>query len=181
MQRNFSKKGVSPGLRSAPPAYRRRWTPMVSAAPPRVYRNCRKFGLRGACGQRSPCFLPPVARWADRPVLGARRRLGMHLHAAGKDPSRFPNAIATMFLHVTEVRAAADYVVQEILEPTLRRPEAELRERLLVGPIEKCAQILAAFRSAGARRVLIWPIQDELSQLETFRERVVPLACRFPG
>ncbi len=98
------------------------------------------------------------------------------MHAAGKDPIRFPNAIATMFLHVTEDRAAADRVVRDILEPTLRRPEAELRKRLLVGPVEECAQKLAAYRSTGAQRILLWPILDELRQLETFLEHVVPMA-----
>ena len=105
-----------------------------------------------------------------------RRRLGKHLHAAGKDPIRFPNAIATMFLHVTEDRAAADRVVRDILEPTLRRPEAELRKRLLVGPVEECARKVAVYRSTGAQRILLWPIQDELRQLETFLEHVVPMS-----
>jgi alkanesulfonate monooxygenase SsuD/methylene tetrahydromethanopterin reductase-like flavin-dependent oxidoreductase (luciferase family) len=105
----------------------------------------------------------------------ARRRLGKHLHATGKDPDRFPNAIATMFLHLTEVRAAADRIVRDLLGPMLGRPETELRERLLVGSIEECAQKLAAYRSSGAQRILLWPIRDELRQLETFREHVVPL------
>jgi len=106
----------------------------------------------------------------------ARRRLGEHLQAAGKDPDRFPNAVATTFLHLTEYRAAADRIVRDLLGPMLGRPEAELRECLLVGPVEKCAQTLAAYRSAEVRRVLLWPIQDELRQLEPFREHVVPLA-----
>jgi hypothetical protein len=31
---------------------------------------------------------------------------------------------------------------------------------------------LAAFVAAGARRVLVWPLGDEVAQLELFRERV---------
>src|ERR687894_2218843 len=42
-------------------------------------------------------------------------RLAEHLHAAGKDPNRFPNPIATMFLYVTEERAAARRIVREVL------------------------------------------------------------------
>ena len=61
----------------------------------------------------------------------------------------------------------------------LGRPETELRERLLVGSVEECAQTLAAYRSAGTQRIRLWPIQDELRhadrQLETFLEHVVPL------
>jgi probable F420-dependent oxidoreductase len=105
----------------------------------------------------------------------ARGTLAERLRAAGKDPKRFPNAIATMFFYVTEKRAASERIVREVLSPTLKRPEEELRERLLVGPAEECAQKLAAYRAAGAQRILLWPVEDEVVQLATFRERVAPL------
>jgi probable F420-dependent oxidoreductase len=108
----------------------------------------------------------------------ARRRLAEHLHALGKDPERFPNAIATMFFHVTEERATSERIVREVLSPTLGRPEEELQERLLVGPAEECAQKLAAYRAAGANRIYLWPVEDELGQLATFQERVAPLVGR---
>src|SRR5918992_3229854 len=105
----------------------------------------------------------------------ARRRLAEHLHAVGKDPSRFPNAIATMFFYVTEERATSERIIREVLSPTLNRPEEVLRERLLVGPAEECAEKLAAYRAAGAQRIFLWPVVDELRQLATFQERVAPL------
>jgi probable F420-dependent oxidoreductase len=105
----------------------------------------------------------------------ARARLGEHLAAAGKDPDRFPNAIATMFLHTTEDPLQADQVCDTVLGPMLRRPPGQLRERLLVGHPEECAEKLVALRAAGARRILLWPVWNELHQLEMFRERVVPL------
>ena len=108
----------------------------------------------------------------------ARRRLAEHLHAVGKDPSRFPNAIATMFFYVTEERATSERIIREVLRPTLNRPEEELRERLLVGPAEECAEKLAAYRAAGANRIFLWPVEDELRQLATFQERVTPLVGR---
>jgi probable F420-dependent oxidoreductase len=40
-------------------------------------------------------------------------RLIEHLHAAGKDPNRFSNAIATMFIFVTEERAVAGRILRE--------------------------------------------------------------------
>src|ERR687894_3258254 len=58
----------------------------------------------------------------------ALRRLADHLHAVGKDPDRFPNAIATMFFYVTEERATSERIVREVLSPTLNRPEQELRQ-----------------------------------------------------
>jgi probable F420-dependent oxidoreductase len=106
----------------------------------------------------------------------ARSRLGKHLDAAGKDPDHFPNAIATMFLHVTEDPAEANRVCHNILAPTLKRPAQELRERLLVGPPEECAQKLTAYQSVGAQRIMLWPITNEIPQLETFHQQILPLA-----
>jgi probable F420-dependent oxidoreductase len=105
----------------------------------------------------------------------ARRKLAEHLHASGKDPNRFPNAIATMFFYVSEERATSKRIVREVLSPTLNRPEEELRQRLLVGPAEECAEKLAAYRAAGAHRIFLWLVEDELRQLATFQERVAPL------
>ncbi len=105
----------------------------------------------------------------------ARRTLAERLRAIGRDPDRFPNAIATMFFYVTEERAVSERIVREVLSPTLKRPQEELRERLLVGPAEECAEKLAAYRAAGANRIFLWPVEDELRQLATFRERVAPL------
>jgi probable F420-dependent oxidoreductase len=107
--------------------------------------------------------------------VAARRTLAEHLHAVGKDPSRFPNAIATMFFYVTEERATSETIIREVLSPTLNRPEEELRQRLLVGSSEECAEKLAAYRAAGAQRIFLWPVEDELRQLATFQERVAPM------
>jgi probable F420-dependent oxidoreductase len=104
----------------------------------------------------------------------ARTQLGEYLRAVGKDPDLFPNAIATMFFHVTEDRATAQRIVRDVLSQTLNRPAEELQERLLVGPAEVCAERLAAYSSAGVQRLFLWPVGDELSQLSTFRERAAP-------
>lgn len=105
----------------------------------------------------------------------AWRRLGEHLRAVGKDHDLFPNAIATMFFHVTEDRATAERIIRDILSPMLNRPEEQLRRRLLVGPAQECAEKLAAYQAAGAQRIFLWPVEDELRQLIMFWERVVPL------
>jgi probable F420-dependent oxidoreductase len=103
-------------------------------------------------------------------------RLREHLSAAGKDPDRFPNAIATMFFYVTEDRTVARRIIREVLSPTLNRPEEELSRRLLIGPAGECAEKLAAYQEAGAQRIFLWPVEDELRQLALFRERVAPAA-----
>ncbi|MDQ3375455.1 MAG: LLM class flavin-dependent oxidoreductase [Actinomycetota bacterium] len=106
---------------------------------------------------------------------GARNRLGEHLRAAGKDPDQFPNAVATMFFHTTENPATAKRIVRHILSPVMGRPEEELHRRLLVGSAEECAERIIAYQETGARRILLWPVEDELRQLTMFWERIVPL------
>ena len=134
----------------------------------------------------SPAGLRRVARLGDgwlasaynttpEAFTAARRKLAALLRAVEKDPDRFPSAIATMFFYVTEERATSERIIQEVLSPMLDRPEDELRERLLVGPAEECAQKLAAYRAAGANRIFLWPVEDELRQMATFQERVAPL------
>lgn len=105
----------------------------------------------------------------------SRRELGTYLLAAGKDPTQFPNAIASMFFHVSDDRAATERLVRTILAPALNRPEHELRQRLLLGSAEGCAEQLAAYAAAGAQGVFAWPVDDELRQLAMFMERVIPL------
>jgi alkanesulfonate monooxygenase SsuD/methylene tetrahydromethanopterin reductase-like flavin-dependent oxidoreductase (luciferase family) len=51
-----------------------------------------------------------------------------------------------------------------------------VREMLLpIGRAEACAERLAAYAEAGVQRVFLWPLGDELRQLELFQERVKPL------
>ncbi|HEX2739854.1 MAG TPA: LLM class flavin-dependent oxidoreductase [Rubrobacter sp.] len=104
-------------------------------------------------------------------------RLGELLSAAGKDPDHFPNAVATMFFYVTEDRTIAGRIIREVLSPTLNRPEQEVSQRLLVGSPGECAEKLAAYQGARAQRIYLWPVKDELRQLEIFMERVAPAVC----
>ncbi len=102
-------------------------------------------------------------------------RLRRILEDSGKDPSTFPNAIASMFYYVTEDRDEARRILTEVVGPTINRPIEELAERLPIGPAQECAEKLAAYETAGAQRVYLWPVADELNQLEAFWDRVVPL------
>ncbi len=97
------------------------------------------------------------------------------LAKAGKDPSSFPNAIATMWLYITEDEIDAERMLTEVLAPALNRPVAELRQWLPIGPARECAEKLAAYYNAGAMRVYLWPIADELEQIKIFMEQVAPL------
>ena len=102
-------------------------------------------------------------------------KLQHHLKNVGKDPASFPNALVTMFMYITEDKSEADRVLSETLAPMLKRAPEQLRERLLFGPPEVCAEKLAAYKAAGVQRLFIWPVRDELDQLTVFQKKVAPL------
>ncbi len=94
----------------------------------------------------------------------------------GRTAPAWANAIATTWLYVTEDDRRAERVLTHVLSPMLKRPVEALRSLSLpIGPAEVCAERLAAFARAGAQRMFVWPLDDEVAQLEAFRERVAPL------
>jgi alkanesulfonate monooxygenase SsuD/methylene tetrahydromethanopterin reductase-like flavin-dependent oxidoreductase (luciferase family) len=134
---------------------------------------------------------PPiwVGSWGSRAGLRRAARLGDGWLASGYNttpdrfrqsrallPEAFPNAVATMWMYVTEKRADADRMLTDVLAPLLNRPEEQLRELALpIGPAELCAERLSAYADAGAQRIFVWPLADEPRQLELLQERVRPL------
>jgi alkanesulfonate monooxygenase SsuD/methylene tetrahydromethanopterin reductase-like flavin-dependent oxidoreductase (luciferase family) len=140
----------------------------------------------------SPVGLRRVARLGDGWLASAYNttpdhfREGLDLLAeelprVGKAPSLFPSAIATTWLHITEDKAVAERMIGEVLAPMVHRPAEALRSApLLIGPAEVCAERLAAFVEAGARRIFVWPLGDEVAQLDLFRERVTSLVPHRP-
>jgi alkanesulfonate monooxygenase SsuD/methylene tetrahydromethanopterin reductase-like flavin-dependent oxidoreductase (luciferase family) len=138
----------------------------------------------GSWGSRAG--LQRVARLADgwlasgyntTPELFAKgwQQLQEFLVREGKEPSSFPNAMATMWLYVTEDERDAERMLNEVLAPTLNRPVAELRERLPIGSAQDCAEKLAAYQRVGVQRVYLWPLANELDQIKIFMRQVVPL------
>jgi alkanesulfonate monooxygenase SsuD/methylene tetrahydromethanopterin reductase-like flavin-dependent oxidoreductase (luciferase family) len=105
----------------------------------------------------------------------AGRTLGAMLVDQGKDSTAFPNALATMWCYVTDDRNEAERILRERVVPTVHRPEEMLRERLPIGPAELFAEKLTAFAEAGVQRIYIWPVADEVLQLERFWNDVRPL------
>jgi len=108
------------------------------------------------------------AAWAS-----LRSKLAGH----GKSADAFPNRLATMWCYITDDRAEAERVLRERVVPTVHRPEEMLRERLPIGPPELFAEKLTAFARAGVQRVFIWPVADEVRQLERFWNEVRPLVA----
>ena len=138
---------------------------------------------------------PPIwiGSWGSRPGLRRVARLGDGWLASGYNttPDAFrdglsylatlkedplPNALATTWLYVTESRADAARILADVLAPMLNRPLEDLRSLSLpIGGARNCAERLAAYAEAGVERVFVWPLGDELRQLELFHEQVRPL------
>ena len=104
----------------------------------------------------------------------AKQSLSEQLHAHGRDPDRFPNALATMWTWITEDARDADRVLREVLAPMLKRDPDELRDQLCIGPAEQCAELLSRYAQAGCERVYLWPLGDEPRQIELAATAVLP-------
>ena len=88
----------------------------------------------------------------------------------------FPHALVTMWLWITDDDRDADRVLDEVLGPMLRRDPTELRDRVCVGSVERCADLLGRYAASGCRRLHVWPLGDEPAQLERVMRDVLPRA-----
>ena len=104
----------------------------------------------------------------------AKESLSEQLHAHGRDPDRFPNALATMWTWISEDARDADRVLREVLAPMLKRDPDALRDQLCIGPAEQCAELLSRYAQAGCERVYLWPLGDEPRQIELAATAVLP-------
>jgi len=104
----------------------------------------------------------------------AREVLNRQLEQQGRDPGTFPNAIATGFMYVTPDANEARRVRRDVIAPMIRRDEGEVERRLLIGPAGECVEKLSAYAEAGAQAFFVWPIADEIEQLELFAADVAP-------
>lgn len=131
----------------------------------------------------SPAGLRRVARLADgwlasayntTPELfaTARDRLADELDRRGRPANAFPNAVVTMWTYVTEDRAERDRVLHDVLAPLLRRDPGELSDRICVGPVGHCVELLSRYAESGCQRVDIWPVGESAHQVELFANRI---------
>ena len=81
--------------------------------------------------------------------------------------------MATTWLRVTDDDAEARAVIQ-LLSGMLRRPVDEVSDRLPVGSVARCVDLLGRYQAAGLQRILIWPVKDEVEQLERVALEVLP-------
>ena len=133
----------------------------------------------------SPAGLRRVARLGDGWLASAynttpdgfraaKQSLSEQLVARGRDPDRFPNALATMWTWITEDARDADRVLREVLAPILRGDPDALSDQVCIGPAEHCVELLSRYARAGCERVYLWPLGDEPQQIELAARTVLP-------
>ena len=131
-----------------------------------------------------------VARWGDGWLASAynttpeafadgRRRLAQERARLGRPD--LPAAVATMWTWVTDDPAEAERVLVDVLAPLVRRDPAVLRDRVCVGTADRCADLLARYAAAGCTRVHVWPLGDEVAQLERLVHDVLPRVAGRPA
>jgi alkanesulfonate monooxygenase SsuD/methylene tetrahydromethanopterin reductase-like flavin-dependent oxidoreductase (luciferase family) len=120
---------------------------------------------RLADGWLASCYNTTPADFAEAKVT-----LHTAMRHEGKQETSFPNAIATAWMYISDDVAKAEQALQELLVPMINRPAEDLRQRVLIGSREECAAQLRAFADSGAQRIFVWPIADELQQLELFAD-----------
>ena len=146
-------------------------------------------GQLGLGGRAAPCRAPRrrLARIGVQHDAGAVRpkgglRCGRSSPTTGRSPttSRTRSRRCGATSRTTATRPTVSSI--ERLVPTVHRPDELLRERLPIGPPELFAEKLTDFAEAGVQRVYIWPVADEVEQLERFWNDVRPLvAARSPA
>jgi alkanesulfonate monooxygenase SsuD/methylene tetrahydromethanopterin reductase-like flavin-dependent oxidoreductase (luciferase family) len=104
----------------------------------------------------------------------ARESLAQKLRERDRDPTAFPNGLVTMWTWLSEDRADARRMLDDVLAPVLRRDPDDLRDHLCVGSADHCAELLSRYARAGCQWVQLWPLGDEPRQIERFAANVVP-------
>jgi alkanesulfonate monooxygenase SsuD/methylene tetrahydromethanopterin reductase-like flavin-dependent oxidoreductase (luciferase family) len=102
----------------------------------------------------------------------ARQRLTAERHRLGRPD--LPAAVATLWTWIDDDAAHAERVLREVLAPLVRRDPGELRDRVCVGTPDHCARLLSAYAAAGCVRIHVWPLGDEVAQLERLVRDVLP-------
>jgi alkanesulfonate monooxygenase SsuD/methylene tetrahydromethanopterin reductase-like flavin-dependent oxidoreductase (luciferase family) len=88
-------------------------------------------------------------------------------------PADFPNAVGTLWMFITENPREADRILTDVLAPVVHRDLEALKQLALpIGSAEQCAERMHAWADAGVQRAFVWPLRDDLEQLERCAEIV---------
>ena len=110
----------------------------------------------------------------------ARAALAELAEVQDRDSSTIPSALATTWLYLTnDDREARSR--REALAQLLRRPLDEVTARLPIGSPAACVDILGRYQAAGLGRVLVWPLANEIDQVERIARDVMPQLSAAAG
>jgi alkanesulfonate monooxygenase SsuD/methylene tetrahydromethanopterin reductase-like flavin-dependent oxidoreductase (luciferase family) len=94
------------------------------------------------------------------------------LEVEGRDPSNFPSTMATTWLYITDEKTESR-AVYERLSQMLHRPMEDLAGRLPIGSPAACQDLLGRYQDAGMHRVIVWPMGNEIEQMERLAAEIV--------
>ena len=95
------------------------------------------------------------------------------LAADGRDPAAFSSTMATTWLYVTDDDAKTR-TVSERIASMVHRPLEEVAGHLPIGSAAACADLIGRYQDAGLQRMVLWPVSDEVEQLERLAADVLP-------
>lgn len=135
-------------------------------------------------GGRTDAALRRVARYGDgwfpSFVTAEEFAAGMQrLAALGTERGRVidPREAGVLLLtSVTDDRARAGAVL-DLVGAGFKLPADSVRERCLVGPLEECAERIAAFIAAGCTKFVLFPLSTPdtlVEQIELYGTRLIP-------
>jgi alkanesulfonate monooxygenase SsuD/methylene tetrahydromethanopterin reductase-like flavin-dependent oxidoreductase (luciferase family) len=104
----------------------------------------------------------------------AQERLDRYLTDFERERADFPNALATMMLYLVEDDSEARRVLSDQVGPSLGRTPDELASRLLICSTQEARDRVRAYQEAGVQTMFVWPVADEVTQLERFAKVAVP-------
>lgn len=132
----------------------------------------------------SPAGMRRVARYGDGWLASAyhstpaqfgtaRLLLADELARLGRSIDDVGHALVTMWTWITGDPRDAERML-EVLAAALARSPDSLRGRVCVGSPEQCAALLQEYAAQGCRRVHVWPLADEPTQLTRLARDVLP-------
>lgn len=121
----------------------------------------------------SPAGLRRAARMGEGWIASAVHTTP-ELVAAGRAEHGLRCAVATAWTCVTSDDGEQSRALRWVSD-LMGVPVDVVRDRVPVGPPQRCAEILAGYADAGVETLFLWPLGDPGRQLELVQRDVVPL------
>ena len=115
----------------------------------------------------------PVANCHDNVTIAVSHGLG-ELGAKLLNQVRRVGDVHGVRMALSDDARRGGEILDDRLAPLINRPRDELRERLAFGSADLVAERVSPFREAGVQWMFLWPVTDEIEQLQLFGQQVKP-------